>query len=40
MRSKKLEEYIIFGKEILNNLFKKEDIDFSEEAVNKNFNKF
>ena len=41
MRSKKREEYIIFGKEILNNAFKKEDIEFSDEAIKRaltNFN--
>ena len=35
MRSKKLDEHISFGKEILRNLFERENIDFSEEAVNK-----
>ena len=41
MRSKKREEYTIFGKEILNNAFKNEDIEFSESAISKvlhNFN--
>jgi guanosine-3',5'-bis(diphosphate) 3'-pyrophosphohydrolase len=41
MRSKKRDEYVIFGKEILNNAFKKEGIEFSNEAINnviKNFN--
>ena len=35
MRSKKLNEHIAFGKEILKNLFIRENIDFSELAVNK-----
>tara|TARA_Y100000590_G_scaffold442690_1_gene571102 strand:- start:933 stop:3059 length:2127 start_codon:yes stop_codon:yes gene_type:complete len=41
MRSKKRDEYIMFGKEILINAFKKEEIDFSYGAINKvlkNFN--
>ena len=41
MRSKKRDEHIIFGKEILDNAFKKEEIEFSNEAINKvlkNFN--
>jgi len=41
MRSKKKEEHILFGKEILINTFKKEDIDFSKIAIEKileNFN--
>ena len=41
MRSKKRDEHIVFGKEILINSFKKEDIEFSESAINKilkNFN--
>ena len=41
MRSKKRDEHIIFGKDILINSFKKEDIEFSESAINKiltNFN--
>jgi len=41
MRSKKRQEYIIFGKEILINAFKKENIEFSNSAINKvlkNFN--
>ena len=41
MRSKKRDEYILFGKEILINTFKKEDIDFSKVAIEKileNFN--
>ena len=41
IRSKKREEHILFGKEILLNTFKKEDIDFSEVAIEKileNFN--
>ena len=40
-RSKKREEHILFGKEILINTFKKEGIDFSEIAIEKileNFN--
>ena len=41
MRSKKRDEHILFGKEILINTFKKEGIDFSKiaiEKVLKNFN--
>ena len=41
MRSKKRDEHIIFGREILINAFKKEDIEFSESAIKKilkNFN--
>ena len=41
MRSKKRDEHIVFGKDILINSFKKEDIEFSESAINKiltNFN--
>ena len=41
MRSKKREEHILFGKEILINAFEKEDFDFSEIAIEKilvNFN--
>ncbi len=41
MRSKKLDEHISFGKQILINLFKREKIDFSEDAINnvlKDFN--
>ena len=41
MRSKKRREHTIFGKEILINAFTKEEIDFSDSAVNKvlgNFN--
>ena len=41
MRSKKRDEHIIFGKEILINSFKKEGIDFSTHAIDKvltNFN--
>ena len=41
MRSKKKEEYEIFGKEILMNAFKKENIEFSDSAINnilKSFN--
>jgi GTP pyrophosphokinase len=34
MRSKKKEEYEIFGKEILMNAFKKENIEFSDSAIN------
>ena len=33
MRSKKKEEYEIFGKEILMNAFKKENIEFSDSAI-------
>ena len=35
MRSKKRDEYIIFGKEILINAFKNEEIDFSISAIKK-----
>ena len=35
MRSKKRDEYVIFGKEILYNAFKKENIEFSDEAISK-----
>ena len=35
MRSKKKDEHIIFGKEILINAFKKEEIDFSNDAIEK-----
>ena len=35
MRSKKKDEYIIFGKEILINAFKKEGIEFSYDAIKK-----
>jgi len=41
IRSKKKKEYILFGKEILINTFKKEDIEFSNIAIEKilkNFN--
>ena len=41
MRSKKKDEYEIFGKEILMNAFKKENIEFSDSALNnilKSFN--
>ncbi len=35
MRSKKKDEYIIFGKEILINAFKNEGIEFSYDAIKK-----
>jgi len=41
MRSKKRDEHIVFGKDILINSFKNEDIEFSESAISKiltNFN--
>ena len=41
MRSKKKEEYVIFGKEILMNAFNKENIEFSDNALSnilKSFN--
>ena len=40
MRSKKIEEHISFGKEILLNQFKKENIEFTENAVNNILNEF
>jgi len=40
MRSKKIEEHIVFGKEILLNQFKKENIEFTENAVNNILNEF
>ena len=41
MKSKKIDEHIVFGKEILKNLFERENIEFSEIAVKnvlKNYN--
>ena len=40
MRSKKIDEHIIFGKEILLSQFKKENIEFTETAVNNILNEF
>ena len=40
MRSKKIDEHIIFGKEILLNQFKKENIEFTENAVYNILNEF
>ena len=40
MRSKKIEEHIVFGKEILLNQFKKENIEFTENAVDNILNEF
>ena len=40
IRSKKKDEYILFGKEILLNAFKTEDIEFSSNAINKILQKF
>ena len=40
MRSKKRDEYILFGKEILINAFKIEDIEFSSNAITKILQKF
>lgn len=39
-RSKKIEEHILFGKEILQNLFEREEIEFSEKALKKTLNEF
>ena len=40
MRSKKMDEHISFGKEILLNQFKKENIEFSENAIDNVLNDF
>jgi len=40
MRSKKREEYILFGKEILTKQFKKENIEFTEIAIGKILSSF
>jgi len=40
MRSKKKDEHIIFGKEILLNAFKKENIEFTEESINNKLDHF
>jgi len=40
MRSKKIQEYTTFGKEILINQFKKENIEFSESAINNILSEF
>ena len=34
-RTKKREEYIIFGKEILNSFFKKENYELNQSTINK-----
>ena len=40
MKSKKIDEHIAFGKEILKNLFKRENIEFSEVAINNILNNY
>ena len=40
MRSKKKDEHIQFGKEILQNIFEKESIDYSEKALERILNEF